>query len=359
MLKVRESNSKLLLTNEVVDKIKAWCNANPNREWSGYMYYTAEGNFPDDVLITAKDIFVMDVGSGTYTEYDPDSEEFLYRTENDLLDCYVAGIHSHNTMNAFHSGTDLSTVEEWGSQMPHFLSLVVNNKMETDCMISRQIMAKIKTTFKTFGGKEAESEETEDTCIEGLKLKVEFEKDSYTQYVEERMKTILEDKRRRGEEKVKVYILGNRHPKGADLDIDKGYPLADSFHYDPDEDVLPMDWEEVKSESELSDEEMFNLTQLLVTGVIWSDIKDYNHLESFIDEKMPDVMKRRFKSLDDYIDFVEFFADYIDLKVSPFLDNKNTLLVIASNIEKYVLNNEYIEALYNFIIEKSNEFIDS
>lgn len=95
----RHSTYKLIVSKLAQLKIREWCYNFPTKEWSGTMFYTVEGNFEDGSLtITCVDIYVSDIGSGTYTEFDHTSDIVNYQIENNLLDCYTGLIHSHNQM---------------------------------------------------------------------------------------------------------------------------------------------------------------------------------------------------------------------------------------------------------------------
>ena len=90
----RHSTYKLIVSKLAQLKIREWCCNFPTKEWSGTMFYTVKGNFEDGSLtITCVDIYVSDIGSGTYTEFDHTSDIVNYQIENNLLDCYTGLIH--------------------------------------------------------------------------------------------------------------------------------------------------------------------------------------------------------------------------------------------------------------------------
>ena len=115
----------------------------PNLEWSGVLFYNVEGNFNDGSLhIKALDFFPMDVGTSTYTEFMMSPDVISYMTENpELLQptVYQGLIHSHDTMPTFFSGTDTDTLREYGVEMPHFVSLIVNNDGKYTAAITRKL----------------------------------------------------------------------------------------------------------------------------------------------------------------------------------------------------------------------------
>ena len=78
--------------------IRHLCGRIPDREWSGVLFYTVTGTFEEGLTVQCKDICLMDVGSATYTEFDTSPDIAGYMVENDLLDCYLGLVHSHNNM---------------------------------------------------------------------------------------------------------------------------------------------------------------------------------------------------------------------------------------------------------------------
>lgn len=144
----------LYLSPLVIDKITEWCRNFPNNEWSGVIFYTTKGSMQDDTFeIHCKDFYVQNIGTSTYTEYDENAYSLNYADEHDLLDCYTGTIHSHNTMGAFFSSTDDTTLKERSKDMPHFLSVIVNNKLDCVAKITKIInFNKADISYDTFNG---------------------------------------------------------------------------------------------------------------------------------------------------------------------------------------------------------------
>lgn len=129
-IKLQETSSsyKLEILPEVERKIRWWCSKSPDEEWSGVLFYSTEGSFENnDLVITAKDFVVLNIGNAVYTEFDEDERVAQYIVMNDLIEYYCGLIHSHNKMASFFSGTDDDTLSSEGSSRNHFLSLIVNN----------------------------------------------------------------------------------------------------------------------------------------------------------------------------------------------------------------------------------------
>lgn len=130
------------------DKIRHVCKSLPTLEWSGTLFYTVKGSFEGkDLVITAVDMLVQDIGSAAATEFTPSPDVGFYMAQNDLLDCQMGLIHSHNKMATFFSGTDQSTLSSEGADRNHFLSLIVNNEGTYTAKITRKIHYIEETTL--------------------------------------------------------------------------------------------------------------------------------------------------------------------------------------------------------------------
>ena len=110
----------------------------PNNEWSGPLMYEVIGNFETGKFhCNVKDIFPMAKGSGAATEYEFDKEFIKYRMNNPKsLDWEVGNCHSHNNMGTFFSGTDTNDLQENSESHNYYLSLIVNNSLDTCAKIS-------------------------------------------------------------------------------------------------------------------------------------------------------------------------------------------------------------------------------
>ena len=97
----KQGTYKLIIPAEVEQKIRYACKEVWSTEWSGTLFYTYEGSFEDkSLVITCKDIFVMDIGTQAYTEFDMNPDVIAYMCEHpELLDCQMGLIHSHNNMS--------------------------------------------------------------------------------------------------------------------------------------------------------------------------------------------------------------------------------------------------------------------
>lgn len=161
--------------------IREWCRLSPNNEWSGVLFYDINGSFVNnDIEFTAKDFYVLDIGSSTFTSYEMTPEVCSYMIEHNLLDCKTGLIHSHDTMAAFFSGTDNETLKKEGGDSCHYLSLVVNNEGKYVARVTRKITETItgrkKINFQSYDDTSFETDGdeviTERTVIQYFNLNI-------------------------------------------------------------------------------------------------------------------------------------------------------------------------------------------
>lgn len=181
-------NYKLVIPVEVERKIRFACQRVWNTEWSGTLFFTHEGSFENnDLVIRCVDIYIMDIGTQAYTEFDMNPDVIAYMCENpELLDCQMGLIHSHNNMSTFFSGTDTATLKEEGRDRNNFVSLIVNNAGSYTAAITRRIKSKqVKesVSYEFFG--DGEKHDTKEYVsdadeIEWFYLKIEKEGENYS-----------------------------------------------------------------------------------------------------------------------------------------------------------------------------------
>ena len=182
-------NYKLIIPAEVERKIRFACQKVWSTEWSGTLFFTHEGSFENnDLVIRCVDIYIMDIGTQAYTEFDMNPDVIAYMCENpELLDCQMGLIHSHNNMSTFFSGTDTATLKEEGRDRNNFVSLIVNNAGTYTAAITRRVkrysQIKDMLVYEFFG--DGEKHDTKKYVsnadeIEWFYLKIEKEGENYS-----------------------------------------------------------------------------------------------------------------------------------------------------------------------------------
>lgn len=181
-------NYKLVIPAEVERKIRFACQKVWSTEWSGTLFFTHEGSFENnDLIIRCVDIYIMDIGTQAYTEFDMNPDVIAYMCENpELLDCQMGLIHSHNNMSTFFSGTDTATLKEEGRDRNNFVSLIVNNAGTYTAAITRRVKSKqVKesVSYEFFGdGEKHDTKEYVSNAdeIEWFYLKIENENETFS-----------------------------------------------------------------------------------------------------------------------------------------------------------------------------------
>ena len=181
-------NYKLVIPADVERKIRFACQKVWSTEWSGTLFFTHEGSFENnDLVVRCVDIYIMDIGTQAYTEFDMNPDVIAYMCENpELLDCQMGLIHSHNNMSTFFSGTDTATLKEEGRDRNNFVSLIVNNAGTYTAAITRRVKSKQvreSVSYEFFGdGEKHDTKEYVSSAdeIEWFYLKIEKEGEDYS-----------------------------------------------------------------------------------------------------------------------------------------------------------------------------------
>ena len=144
LIEIREEGT-LVITEEFLNQLKYVCSKISEVEWSGLIFFTTEGE-PQDLStfkVTPYYIHLMDKGTSGYTEFDDDgSAKELYEAMPELDPFEGNGyrygkIHSHNTMQVFHSGTDVQDLQDQaGAYQEYYLSVIVNNFMDIEAKMA-------------------------------------------------------------------------------------------------------------------------------------------------------------------------------------------------------------------------------
>ena len=112
------------------------------------------------------------------------NKQFYYKNKNLEIKNSKDNILSHCSFNTFFSGTDANTLDDLGHDMPHFLSLIVNNAGTYCAKITRRIP--VSNHYITFNGEEEEYEGNE-VIIQSFPVSIEFEDGSLINTVKSRL----------------------------------------------------------------------------------------------------------------------------------------------------------------------------
>jgi hypothetical protein len=139
----------VIITDKLQAQIQILCSKIPRHEWSGTLFYEVTGEFGEPGFsITAKELYLQDIGSAAYTEYETGDPEFiqLLMKRADLREMRQGHIHSHNTMGVFFSGTDDDELLENSQFHNYYFSLIVNNANEMKAKVAFRAEVESDTT---------------------------------------------------------------------------------------------------------------------------------------------------------------------------------------------------------------------
>lgn len=330
ILKKQDNTYKLIITPELEEKIRFLCARFPNNEYSGVLFYDYTGRFEDNSLVlTAKDFCLMDYGSATYTEFDKSAEICNYMIEHDLLECQQGLMHSHDQMSTFFSGTDLGTLQEEGSDMNNFLSLIVNNAGQYTAAITRKVKHIPHVTevleYEFFGEETINIGNDEYDAIESYEIEYFFlniEKSTvnigYTDLFS-RIEEISKDKIKNANisREPRANLIVEPTLKVAPLYKEANIPFSKTntavqVGVDTDESI---DYNKYK----FNETDLNNIVKQLLIGSPIFTPKDLNEWV----QKMPTVFSKRFgegqKGLENYRAFIGYFVEF--LVTEAFDDN--------------------------------------
>lgn len=311
------NNIKVTITPEFKSIVEYFNSKNINREWSGILVFKFEENAETNQItnIIPIDIFFMNIGTSTYTEFEYTADAFEWLDDKGyLLDENISTglVHSHHTMQTYFSGTDL---DELRSNVKHhniYFSLIVNNAHKYTAKIASIANIEYKS-FKNDSKKITATKIIEQDCY------FVFQNNVPEEYIE-RYKEI--EKEFNVKKNIKHYMgiyPGIRHQlnkvENSKETIDFNLDGVEEYIFDGLGD-------------EFVDEEMEALTEELLTHII----------RKFADTKVAGVRKKNY-----YLGekpTMDKFWNLLDIEVPKYW-NKFKLLFISEVKLAYNLNNEF------------------
>ncbi len=165
--KTLQPKIKVHISTKLQDQVRFLCDRISKDEWSGVLFYTTEGGTYGDpeFKIIAQELYLMDIGNGTYTEYKIGPDVIKHMMDNkELLTMKKGHIHSHNHMDVFFSPTDTDEIETNSEFHNFYFSLIVNNRNHMCAKIAHRHSYKRTSTenvsFRDITGKLIEQEVT-------------------------------------------------------------------------------------------------------------------------------------------------------------------------------------------------------
>lgn len=167
-----------------------------DKEWSGVLVYrviNGDINKTENFHVIAEGLLPMDVGTSGYTEYEADESILdvydhypkLSPEENTRNIWRIGQIHTHHSMGAFFSGTDIDELRENAGKYPYYLSLIVdfkcNYKAKVAFVAEKNVASTTKISFNS--GRRLrnlfERKEENITMLVTFDLDVKFQNESW------------------------------------------------------------------------------------------------------------------------------------------------------------------------------------
>lgn len=333
----QQDTYKMVIPQEVEKKIRLLCREIYNVEWSGVLFYKISGSFKDKSLtITCIDIFQMDEGNSTYTEFSMSPDVCNYICSHpELMEAgvYQGLIHSHNHMPTFFSGTDTSTLLAEGRDMNHFVSLIVNNIGKYTAGITRKVKTKQtineEFTYPTWESIKVKGNRTfgvEEEYIQWFNLDIEIEEDKGS-FEKEMLARIEEIRTTKSNKALKEHTINNYNINIEKTDH-KENPIQPSLF---PEDVI-VDYEHYQIDEKIVD---WVVNQTIACSLIIPQDNKFD-TEKWV-KSMDTIYSNRFDSEESFEFFASNFADYLilyteDPKVSDFLDKTEMEAKLACQV---------------------------
>lgn len=135
-----KEKGRLILTPEIINQIMYLHAIIGKTEWSGILLYDViSGNpsKPSEFVLEAKNIFLMDIGTGAATEYNFDGDIVdIYDNIEGSMEMKIGHIHSHHDMTTFFSGTDNDELMTNVGKHNYYVSLIVNFSGNYSCKVA-------------------------------------------------------------------------------------------------------------------------------------------------------------------------------------------------------------------------------
>ena len=333
----QQDTYKMIIPQEVEKKIRLLCREICDVEWSGILFYKVNGSFEDKSLtITCIDVLQMDEGNSVYTEYSMSPDVCNYICNHpELMEAgiYQGLIHSHNHMTTFFSGTDTSTLLAEGSDMNHFVSLIVNNAGKYTAGITRRVKSKQaineELVYPTWGSNEVKGNRTfivEEEYVQWFNLNIEIEGIN-SNFEEEMLARIKEIRAIKSNKTSKKYFMNDYSINIEKAEHKKEITQPSLFSED-----IAVDYENYQIDEKLVD---WVVNQTITCSLIIPQNSDFD-TEKWA-KSMDRLYSKRFANEEEFEVFASNFVDYLicyteDSKVSDYIDKVETEAKLACQV---------------------------
>ena len=350
-----ESKGRLILPVEIINQIMYLHSSIGKTEWSGLLLYDVmSGNpsKPSDFVLKAKHIFLMDVGSAAYTEYETDGDIVdLYDNIEGAMEMKMGHVHSHHDMNAFFSGTDTDELMQNADKHNYYLSLIVNfsgNYVAKVAFLSERKLVSWMHYTDDHGELKKFKEETNEKTMIVVNMIIQLEYNN--QFFYNRITDIKDKKRQLAEAKKAAEKANEKKYKGREAAYQKSF-------YGFDEDFKEMYEAQQRGKAnplELSTADVEALTRnmLSVNADLTESKSVYNMLHTIAEAKNEEL---KF--------YYDFFEDNIEnilnsyFKTSSFIkaDLEAILKEVIMSIQRFKYHKK-LESIIPEIVRRINSF---
>jgi len=357
----------VVIPQKVSDKINYLCTKIGHTEWSGVLFYKVmKGDLKkiENLELELTDIYLQDIGSSVSTEFINDVDLLdIYEQYEELEDCRIGSIHSHHSMGAYHSATDISDMEDNCKVYNSYLSIVVNNAGDKVAKIGvpmkKQVSGEVTTTFQIqdehnkpiyLQNQSSDmKEEAEATLFINMKIEEEIVEVPFDEPFIKRVDEKLKESRK---PKTTTYSYPSHHVKG----YSSHYTGHNTF-------TDPMG----KAVNDFND----NLHPghiPIVTKKVISSFLDAYLTASGTQYKMNDRLHfydilykidRDWKNLDEYVGVCdEYLPDLISEFAEQGYSDEEILIGAVKDLSNYVSYQKVVDAFVLSLSEFSKQFIE-
>lgn len=143
---------KIIISSNIKNQIDYYHKQIQGKEWSGILFFKQTGGKIEDLKdleFLATNVYLMDIGSETFTKYNMDKEivKAYDLIGDDDLESLTGMIHSHHNMQAFFSGTDIQELKDNANSYFFYISLIVNTSDKYVCKIVIPTQTNVKSEY--------------------------------------------------------------------------------------------------------------------------------------------------------------------------------------------------------------------
>jgi len=347
-----ETKGKLIVSERLEKQINYLHALVGPKEWSGVLVYQIQKGDLDnigDLVIEAKGVFPMDIGTAGYTEYDFDETNIfpLHDYYPQILEegWKEGHIHSHHNMKAYFSSTDEGELKDNTPNHAYYLSLIVNFEKKYVARLcvmgNRVVKGNSNVAFKNVLGADSVSSvelSLNQEVVYAIDLDIEIKPDLFFEEVM-KLKKRMEDKR-------KVKQSGWKNSTGGRM-FGQQQALFNDVNADP------LDVREINNIQYTKEDEYKDQVKDFLYKLISVDVNSTGHLPSLImrmdhawNEQLENEKGEFLDSLGENLNEVYEYMFPEDEDMSHFALN---MFEIKGHLSEYSIAHEFATELGDYL----------